>query len=111
MRGLKQHNPACVVRKEHGTVYAIKGDPDLHGSWPVTMPDGTVWGRAFSLEVKAPGQPPPTRLQTKRLSDWQKSGAIVGVPRSLLDALDYLEGRRVWVAPATVEQEEEGEEA
>jgi hypothetical protein len=78
MRALKTY-PAVVVRKRHGTVMGMAGDPDLYGS---------VRGRHFEIEVKRPNCPSSqlTKLQEQRLIEWQLAGAVTGVARSIEDA-------------------------
>jgi hypothetical protein len=75
--------PRLVVRKRHGTVMGVAGDPDLYG---------TINGRHFEIEVKRPDDPSSqlTELQTKRLLEWKLAGAISGVARSVEDALSIL---------------------
>jgi len=75
--------PGIVVRKRHGTVMGVAGDPDLYG---------TIKGRHFEIEVKRPNDPSSqlTRLQTERLAEWKLAGAISGVARSVDDALAIL---------------------
>ena len=72
-----------VVRKRHGTVMGVAGDPDLYG---------TINGRHFEIEVKRPHDPSSqlTELQTQRLLEWQFGGAITGVARSVDEALVIL---------------------
>jgi hypothetical protein len=76
-------NPHVVVRKRHGTVMGVAGDPDLYG---------TIRGRHFEIEVKRPNDPSAqlTELQTRRLLEWKAAGAITGVARSADDALVIL---------------------
>ena len=75
--------PGVVVRKRHGTAMGVAGDPDLYG---------TIGGRHFEIEVKRPNDPSSrlTRLQAQRLREWKMAGAIVGVARSVDDALNIL---------------------
>lgn len=73
--------PNAVVRKRHGTVFGVAGDPDLYGCLP--------GGRHFEIEVKQPGNA-PTRLQLHRLEEWKKAGAITGVAHSKEEALEIL---------------------
>jgi hypothetical protein len=75
--------PGIVVRKRHGTAMGVAGDPDLYGS---------VGGRHFEIEVKRPNDPSSqlTKLQAQRLQEWKMAGAIVGVARSIDDALHIL---------------------
>jgi len=72
--------PGCVVRKRHGTVWGVAGDPDLYGS---------INGRHFEIEVKRQGQE-PTSLQQARLAEWRRGGALVGVAHSVDEALSIL---------------------
>jgi len=75
--------PCVVVRKRHGTSMGVAGDPDLYG---------TVGGRHFEIEVKRPNDPSSqlTKLQAQRLQEWKMAGALVGVARSVEDALQIL---------------------
>ena len=75
--------PGVVVRKRHGTVMGVAGDPDLYG---------TFNGRHFEIEVKRPGDPSSqlSELQTQRLMEWRLAGAITGVARCVDDALAIL---------------------
>jgi len=75
--------PKLVIRKKHGTVMGLAGDPDLYGAYR---------GKAFAFEVKRPNDPSsvPTKLQTVRLDEWAAAGAIVGVVRSPEDVLRFL---------------------
>ena len=75
--------PGVVVRKRHGTAMGVAGDPDLYG---------TIGGRHFEIEVKRPDDPSSrlTRLQARRLQEWKMAGAVVGVARSIDDALQIL---------------------
>jgi hypothetical protein len=75
--------PGVVVRKRHGTVMGVAGDPDLYG---------TIGGRHFEIEVKRPNDPSSqlTKLQRRRLLEWKMAGAIVGVARSVDEALHVL---------------------
>lgn len=72
--------PGCAVRKRHGTVFGVAGDPDLYG---------TINGHHFELEVKQPGNP-PTDLQLSRLEEWRAAGAAVGVVHSVQEARKVL---------------------
>jgi hypothetical protein len=72
--------PELVVRKRWGSEMAAAGDPDLTGCFR---------GRHFEFEVKAPGGR-LTRIQKARLDEWRSAGAIVGVVRSVEEALALL---------------------
>jgi len=77
-----REQPGVVVRKRHGTAMGVAGDPDLYGS---------VRGRHFEIEVKRPDAAAElTGLQRQRLREWELAGAIVGVARSVEDALAIL---------------------
>lgn len=80
MHAVRAAYPRAIVRKRHGTVFGIAGDPDLYGS---------IDGRHFEIEVKQPGES-PTLIQRKRLRDWSTAGAIVGVAASVDEALAIL---------------------
>jgi len=72
-----------VVRKRHGTAMGVAGDPDLYGS---------IRGRHFEIEVKRPDRSSElTELQRQRLREWELAGAIVGVARSVEDAVTILD--------------------
>ena len=76
--------PGIVVRKRHGTVMGLAGDPDLYGA---------IRGHHFEIEVKRPDAPCSqlTKLQTERLREWSiEGGAITGVARNIGDALAIL---------------------
>ncbi len=81
--GELKNRPCVVVRKRHGTAMGVAGDPDLYG---------TVGGRHFEIEVKRPNEPSSqlTKLQAQRLQEWKTAGALVGVARSVEDALQIL---------------------
>jgi hypothetical protein len=83
MNALKRQRGA-VVRKRHGTAMGVAGDPDLYGS---------VRGRHFEIEVKRPDDPGsiPTELQVLRMQEWRAAGALVGIARSVEDALAILD--------------------
>ena len=69
-----------TVRKRHGTAWGMAGDPDLYGS---------VRGRHFEIEVKAPGGQ-PTALQERRLAEWKAADALTGIAHCAADALRIL---------------------
>jgi hypothetical protein len=74
--------PGVIVRKRHGTAMGVAGDPDLYGS---------LNGRHFEIEVKRPDGPSQlTKLQSQRLGEWERAGAITGVARSPDEALRIL---------------------
>lgn len=76
--------PGLVVRKRHGTVMGVAGDPDLYGSYR---------GKHFEIEVKRPfdSKSQLTKLQVQRQEEWRIDGnAIVGVARSPEEALAIL---------------------
>jgi len=82
MRRLREE-PGVVVRKRHGTAMGVAGDPDLYGS---------IRGRHFEIEVKRPdGSAQLTELQSQRLQEWARAGAITGVARSDEDVLTILD--------------------
>jgi hypothetical protein len=81
--------PGMLLRKRHGSVWSVAGDPDLYGSWN---------GQHVEIEVKRPGEE-PTPLQKKRLADWNESGAMVAVCCSVRDFNELLMVKRQ-IAPA-----------
>lgn len=84
--------PGLVVRKRHGTVMGMAGDPDLYGSYR---------GKHFEIEVKRPGDTRSqlSKLQIQRLREWRLDGsALTGVARTPEEALAILGLREpVWV--------------
>lgn len=72
--------PGVVVRKRHGSAWSVAGDPDIYGS---------IRGQHFELEVKR-RDGVVTELQQARMRDWAKAGALVGVARSVREALAVL---------------------
>ena len=83
VKALKER-PGVAVRKRHGTAMGVAGDPDLYGS---------IDGRHFEIEVKRPDDPAsiPTQLQAQRMQEWRDAGALVGIARSVEDALAILD--------------------
>ena len=83
MKALKQQQ-GVVIRKRHGTAMGVAGDPDLYGS---------IGGRHFEIEIKRPDDPGsvPTELQAHRMQEWRAAGALVGIARSVEDALAILD--------------------
>lgn len=75
--------PGVVVRKRHGTAMGVAGDPDLYGS---------IKGKHFEIEVKRPDDRSSqlTKLQAERLREWEGSGAIAGVARTVNDVFQIL---------------------
>ena len=67
--------PACLARKRWGGGMGYAGEPDI---------DACVRGRSVQLEVKRFGED-ATPLQQKRLEEWSRAGALVGVVRSVAD--------------------------
>ena len=67
--------PGLVVRKRHGTVMGLAGDPDLYGAYR---------GAHFEFEVKRPNDPAShlTKLQAERIDEWKAGGAVVGVVKA-----------------------------
>ena len=72
--------PGCLVRKRHGTVMGVAGDPDLYGS---------LRGVHFEMEVKQVGND-PTPIQIRRLEEWAAAGAIVGVVHNVQEVRGVL---------------------
>jgi len=73
--------PECVARKRWGSAMGLAGDPDI---------DACIRGRSVQLEVKRPGEK-PTPLQARRLEEWGRAGAIVGVVDSVGKVRELLE--------------------
>ena len=60
--------PGCKAEKRHGSQYSEAGAPDINACYR---------GRSVQIEVKRPGEK-PTRIQLKRLREWQEADAVVG---------------------------------
>lgn len=81
-----------ALRNEYGRdLYCFK----VHGGplMPVGLPDiiGVVHGRLFALETKVPDpKSQPSEIQLHVMSRIRRAGGIVGVPRSVADALDIV---------------------
>jgi len=73
LKYLEGHYPAAVVRKRHGSVYTLAGDPDIYF---------LLAGTHVECELKQPGQN-PTPLQEHRLAQWEAAGARVAVIHTL----------------------------
>lgn len=72
--------PGVVARKRHGSAWSVAGDPDIYGS---------IHGQHFEIEVKRRNGM-VTELQQARMRDWTRAGALVGVARSVGEALAVL---------------------
>ena len=72
--------PNCLARKRWGGGMGVVGEPDI---------DACIRGRSLQLEVKRPGEN-PTQLQVRRLEEWRKAGAVVGVVVSVDDTRSLL---------------------
>jgi len=73
--------PECVARKRWGSAMGLAGDPDI---------DACIRGRSVQIEVKRPGGK-PTPLQRRRLEEWRRAGAVVGVVDSVGQVRELLE--------------------
>jgi hypothetical protein len=74
--------PECYAVKRHGSAWGRRGEPDVYGCYR---------GRAFVLEVKAPGRAGTlTVLQGRALAAWRAAGAISAVVESVEEALQAL---------------------
>lgn len=74
----------------HGSVYSERGTPDIIGS---------VDGHTVVMECKRGDDENPELIQKWRLSEWELSGAIVGVVRSVKDAKELInqhKNKRGW---------------
>ena len=72
--------PSAVVRKRHGTVFTVAGDPDVFF---------LLDGRHFEVELKKPGES-PTPLQAYRLQQWSAAGAITGCVHSVQELAELI---------------------
>ena len=75
-----KHVRGLLLRKLHGSPFAVAGDPDLFGSYR---------GQAIAVEVKRPGEN-PTPLQQQRLHEWATAGALAFTCRSVKGFFDGL---------------------
>lgn len=78
--------PETLARKVHGSVYAIKGEPDI---------DACARGVCLKIEVKRPGEK-PTKIQEHRLREWANAGAIVAVVHSLEELQDLTDATGIY---------------
>lgn len=67
----------------HGGRFMARGEPDTIGCYE---------GHAFALEIKAGTGHPLSDIQIHRLREWHKSGARVGVPYNVADAVRIVTG-------------------
>jgi hypothetical protein len=74
--------PTAVVRKRHGTVYTLAGDPDVYL---------LAGGVHIELELKRPGES-ATPLQLFRLREWEKAGAYTAVIHTIGELQSFLAG-------------------
>jgi hypothetical protein len=73
--------PGTRAVKSHVSPYARKGEPDVRG---------VARGRAFFLEVKAPGREGTlSELQAVELRRWAEVGAATGVATSVAEAVAF----------------------
>jgi hypothetical protein len=72
--------PNCLARKRWGGGMGVAGEPDI---------DACLRRRSIQLEVKRPGKK-PTQLQLRRLEEWRRAGAVVGVVVSVDDIRSLL---------------------
>lgn len=77
--------PGCLARKRWGGGMGVAGDPDI---------DACICGRSVQLEVKRPGEK-PTALQVKRLEEWRRAGAIVGIVHSVAEVRSLLDEKQL----------------
>lgn len=70
------------VFKVHGGPLMMAGLPDLIGCYR---------GRMFAFEVKMPHGGDPTEIQSHVHVKMRRAGVRVGVPRSVADALAYID--------------------
>lgn len=86
------HTIMVKLRAEYGRhlyVFKVHGGPLM----PAGLPDiiGVVHGRFFALETKIPDNGnKPTEIQLYVMTRVRRAGGIVGVPRSVADALDIV---------------------
>lgn len=84
---IRAEYPGALVLKYHGGPHSVAGHPDLYGS---------IQGCAVALEVKRPGGR-PTALQSARLEEWRRAGAITGVVTSADEAIDIIRREVEWI--------------
>lgn len=68
--------PCSKAVNVHGSVFSERGTPDVIGS---------VGGRFVAFECKRSPEEEPTRVQTWRLAEWIRAGAVVGAVSSVDD--------------------------
>lgn len=81
--------PSSLFRKKHGTVMGFSGDPDLYGC---------LQGRMVLIEVKQMGKR-PTTLQTRRLLEWERAGAVSFWTSSLEQVKERLKAEGLYAGP------------
>lgn len=74
--------PGCKAEKRHGSQYSEAGAPDI---------SACCKGRRVELEVKRPGEK-PTRIQLRRLVQWQEAGAISAWVTTMEEVKFIIEG-------------------
>ncbi len=75
--------------KLHGSIFSGKGEPDVHATVKVLMPNGSAFGHSLWLEVKQPNHR-PTGIQKWCQSEWQKAGAISTTVTSLQEVMNLV---------------------
>ena len=83
--------PCCLARKRWGGGMGVAGEPDI---------DACLRGRSVQLEVKRPGEK-ATPLQLKRLEEWHRAGAAVGVVHSVAEVREILKNISIGVGQTT----------
>lgn len=87
LKAVRQKYGADIkVIKTHGNGYMEAGTPDIIGVFK---------GTPFLWEVKRSEKEKPTKLQLKRLDEWGRAGAGLGVIHSVEEALEHLS----WMEP------------
>lgn len=87
-----------------GTGATQKGEPDICGSVPIDLADGTITvGRHVAVELKQPSKR-PTELQAKRLREYAAAGSLVGWVTTEVEFDDLLAhiNDPAWVNPQSL---------
>jgi hypothetical protein len=81
LKFLSHSYPAAVVRKRHGSVYSVAGDPDVYF---------LLAGIHVECELKQVGEE-PTPLQRSRLQAWALAGAQTVVIHTVAEMRVWME--------------------
>ena len=80
----EQYGDAICIEKRFGSGYGKNGQPDLNIC---------IAGQCVQIEMKD-GINKPTQLQQRRLEEWERAGAVVGVAWSVAEVVGIVEKAR-----------------